>query len=112
MRQQITFFPLYFQFATLIRVHNLTHYFEQDDITVFVPTTKSYNKFMSEANKFGYSLENSDIIKTFLLYHVGKHFLEFIYTFGPWNLYPVGIWCQNDVDATSSRRIDVNTTSF
>ena len=25
---------------------------------------------------------------------------------------PVGIWCQNDVVLTSSRRIDVNTTYF
>lgn len=60
------------KFATLIKVHNLTHYFELDDITVFVPTTKSYNKFMSEANKFGYNLGNPEIIKTFLLYHVAR----------------------------------------
>lgn len=59
------------KFATLIKVHNLTHYFEGNGITVFVPTTKSYNKFMSEANKFGYNLGDPKTIKRFLLYHVG-----------------------------------------
>ena len=70
---------LSFQFAALIRVHNLTDYFEQDDITVFAPTTKSYNKFMSEASKFGYNLANPDTIKTFLLRHIGEicfHFMN------------------------------------
>ena len=66
------------QFATLIRVHNLTSYFEQDDITVFAPTTKSYNKFMSEASKFGYNLANPETIKTFLLRHIGKN-LDSVY---------------------------------
>ena len=38
-----------FQFSTLIKVHNRTHYFEQGDFIVFVRTIKSYEMFVSES---------------------------------------------------------------
>ncbi|XP_045209356.2 fasciclin-1-like [Mercenaria mercenaria] len=60
------------KFATLIRANNLTHYFDRPGITVFVPVSSVYSRFLDDAKKYGYNLTDPATIKSVLLYHIGE----------------------------------------
>ncbi|XP_060585787.1 uncharacterized protein LOC132741599 isoform X2 [Ruditapes philippinarum] len=59
------------KFAMLIRVHNLTQYFERPGITVFVPVSSVYERFLDDAYKYGYNTSDPTTMKNMLLYHIG-----------------------------------------
>ncbi|KAL4228516.1 hypothetical protein ACF0H5_011564 [Mactra antiquata] len=60
------------KFSTMIQLHNLTHYFDRPDITVYIPESASYDRFLTEAYNYGYNLTDNETIKRILLFHIAE----------------------------------------
>lgn len=60
------------KFYMLVQTYNLTHHLQQDDVTVFVPVSSVYDRFLNEATfKYGYNTSDPDTMKNIVLYHIG-----------------------------------------
>ncbi|KAL3854622.1 hypothetical protein ACJMK2_013883 [Sinanodonta woodiana] len=56
------------EFKEKIEVYNLVQYVEQEDITVFAPTSDSFLAY--DSSIYGYDMEDPDTVRKVILYHI------------------------------------------
>ncbi|KAK3584546.1 hypothetical protein CHS0354_031953 [Potamilus streckersoni] len=56
------------QFKEKIEAYNLVRYVEQEDITVFAPTSDSF--LVYDSSLYGYDMEDPDTVRSVMLYHI------------------------------------------
>ena len=55
----------------MINDSGLSRFFEQNDVTAFIPTTEALLTF--DEKRYGYDLTDRDAVRSLLLYHMGEY---------------------------------------